>query len=768
MKLRIVCSGVFVVCFGLLGAAWAQQWDTVHTTVYVTENVTVSADTTLSAPAGGGSGVAVDSADSVVTIADTVFSIDTLTIGGGVIIIDGEVICNAFKSTGGSIAPAAAHDTLHVMGDADFSGLTNDSVDVTVYINSIMDASDRKIVFKHGDKVYQTVILWAFCGNDGIGELEIGPGALHTRGDLVLKWNSAPGGNNAKWDFDEYDPDVTVEGDVIVEKIEAPGGNSLACKLGDGEWTLYGDAEFPLAYGWGNSATIVFAGDGVQRAKWGRRLYDVRHTGDGTLLIDRENAGMHSFAQTNGVLALDSVDTMKINADLAISGGSVQGAPGVVLHVGGNAALSGIDADTLLDLVAAEAWELNVQGVLQASHTALKNCNATGSPGVAFASADIGGNVNWTFYETDQPVISVQPQSDTVLVGDSAILHVGAAALSPLSYEWYRDSAAIADSDTKKFVLRNAAAADSGAVFFVVAKDTAGNADTSVLCTVTVIDPPRIESAVSGTESAYVGENIELSVDALGAGPLTYLWHKNDEIFDSTSGALMVLDSVTKEDDGDRYFCVVSTRDASYSDYSDTSRSARIRVRYPLTITSQPEGMSVDVGEAAAFSVAAVCDTTIRYQWYFNGSVIEGANDSAYGIDAVTEDDFGEYYCELSWEDKDKETDKVELQLVVVGVLPGRKAPVRFMISSNAPNPFRNSTRIAYGIPSCMQVSATVYDVHGRLVRTLIPGQLYNPGYYALRWDGVDGSGRRCAPGHYLIRIRAGDKVKEQSIVLMR
>ena len=53
---------------------------------------------------------------------------------------------------------------------------------------------------------------------------------------------------------------------------------------------------------------------------------------------------------------------------------------------------------------------------------------------------------------------------------------------------------------------------------------------------------------------------------------------------------------------------------------------------------------------------------------------------------------------------------------------------------------------------SLKPVSIRVFDVKGRLVRTLIDSDL-EPGQYAVTWDGKDSKGGNCPTGLYLYRL---------------
>ncbi len=64
-------------------------------------------------------------------------------------------------------------------------------------------------------------------------------------------------------------------------------------------------------------------------------------------------------------------------------------------------------------------------------------------------------------------------------------------------------------------------------------------------------------------------------------------------------------------------------------------------------------------------------------------------------------------------------------------------------------------------------VTVSVYSIEGKLVRTLVDGQLIS-GPYTVSWDGHDGVGRRVAPGTYFVVARQASSVNVTKIVLSR
>jgi len=81
---------------------------------------------------------------------------------------------------------------------------------------------------------------------------------------------------------------------------------------------------------------------------------------------------------------------------------------------------------------------------------------------------------------------------------------------------------------------------------------------------------------------------------------------------------------------------------------------------------------------------------------------------------------------------------------------------------SASPNPFNPATNISYTIISEAEISLKIYDVSGREVFAVSQGN-QRPGSYKVRFDGSN-----LASGVYFCRVKAGEQVGVQKIVLVR
>lgn len=98
----------------------------------------------------------------------------------------------------------------------------------------------------------------------------------------------------------------------------------------------------------------------------------------------------------------------------------------------------------------------------------------------------------------------------------------------------------------------------------------------------------------------------------------------------------------------------------------------------------------------------------------------------------------------------------------------GGNQPATFLLSQNYPNPFNPSTTIRFSLPQTEKVKLEVYDIQGRLVKSLVDYELYQPGNYEVTWDGSDNNGSRVASGIYFTKMQAGKFAQTRKMNLVK
>ncbi len=82
------------------------------------------------------------------------------------------------------------------------------------------------------------------------------------------------------------------------------------------------------------------------------------------------------------------------------------------------------------------------------------------------------------------------------------------------------------------------------------------------------------------------------------------------------------------------------------------------------------------------------------------------------------------------------------------------------------PNPFHSSATISFELPVKSQVTLDVFDIHGRLVRTLI-SQTMDAGGHSAIWNGTNEAGVKVSPGVYFCILRTGTIKLNRKMVLV-
>ena len=93
--------------------------------------------------------------------------------------------------------------------------------------------------------------------------------------------------------------------------------------------------------------------------------------------------------------------------------------------------------------------------------------------------------------------------------------------------------------------------------------------------------------------------------------------------------------------------------------------------------------------------------------------------------------------------------------------------PHAFNLYNNYPNPFNPVTTLRYDLPEDALVNITIYDIMGRIVRTLINSQ-QNAGFKSIQWNATNDAGSPLSAGLYLYKIQADNFVQTRKMVLLK
>ena len=114
----------------------------------------------------------------------------------------------------------------------------------------------------------------------------------------------------------------------------------------------------------------------------------------------------------------------------------------------------------------------------------------------------------------------------------------------------------------------------------------------------------------------------------------------------------------------------------------------------------------------------------------------------------------------------------VQRGIIVLQQLLAALTPKETTLLPNYPNPFNPETWIPYRLAKAADVTLTIYDLSGGIVRTLNVGHqiaaVYERRDKAIYWDGRTEFGERVASGLYFYHLTAGDYSATRKMVILK
>jgi hypothetical protein len=194
--------------------------------------------------------------------------------------------------------------------------------------------------------------------------------------------------------------------------------------------------------------------------------------------------------------------------------------------------------------------------------------------------------------------------------------------------------------------------------------------------------------------------------------------------------------------------------------YSDFGRPAVFEFdlpagTYDVTVSAGWPGGTYDHGKIVVEGVPLLNDETTT------GNVVRTATIAIPDSKLTMEMGINNYYTMLNYLD-------IEAH-VASGVGDDIPAPgARHLLHDAVPNPFNPTTRLAFTLASDAQATLRLYDLAGRLVKSLLAEAPLEAGRHNVTWDGTDDRGRAVAAGVYLYRLQAGTFSESKAVALVK
>jgi surface protein len=93
--------------------------------------------------------------------------------------------------------------------------------------------------------------------------------------------------------------------------------------------------------------------------------------------------------------------------------------------------------------------------------------------------------------------------------------------------------------------------------------------------------------------------------------------------------------------------------------------------------------------------------------------------------------------------------------------------PDNFALHQNHPNPFNPITSLRYDLPEDGLVNINIYDMMGRIVKTLINSS-QTAGYKEVQWNATNDLGQPVSAGMYIYTIQTGEFRQTRKMVLLK
>ena len=128
-----------------------------------------------------------------------------------------------------------------------------------------------------------------------------------------------------------------------------------------------------------------------------------------------------------------------------------------------------------------------------------------------------------------------------------------------------------------------------------------------------------------------------------------------------------------------------------------------------------------------------------------------------------------EYFYRVSYyaNGQSEYSEVLSVTLEAVNVDDGEQLPTVYALHQNYPNPFNPVTNLSYDLPEDAMVNITIFDMMGKVVRTLVNGQ-QSAGYKRLQWSATNNSGHPISAGLYIYTIQAGDFSQTRKMILLK
>ncbi len=236
------------------------------------------------------------------------------------------------------------------------------------------------------------------------------------------------------------------------------------------------------------------------------------------------------------------------------------------------------------------------------------------------------------------PDILAQPTSQKVCQGTAATFAVQAKSTESLSYQWFKDGIEIPGAVTESYIIPVASLNDTGSYSVQVSNNCSQieseAARLDIIAMPDILAQPTNQKVCQGTTAT-------LSVQAKSTEPLSYQWLKDGANIPGAASESYIIPAANRNDTAS--YSVLVANNCSQIE----SEAVRLDVISSPDILVQPKSLETCEGAEATFSVKASGGEPLEYQWYKDGTEIEGETSKSYSIPVASPSDKGSYWVQV-------------------------------------------------------------------------------------------------------------------------